>query len=96
MTKNIFVIVGSAGENSSNLKLVNRMAALTASDFDMMVYGSLKQLPHFDPELSMNNPPQIVLDFRSAIEKADGILICTPEYIFSIPAILKNAKNLLG
>jgi chromate reductase, NAD(P)H dehydrogenase (quinone) len=91
MTKNIFVIVGSAGENSSNLKLVNRMAALTASDFDMMVYGSLKQLPHFDPELSMNNPPQIVLDFRSAIEKADGILICTPEYIFSIPAILKNA-----
>jgi NAD(P)H-dependent FMN reductase len=32
-----------------------------------------------------------IIDFRKAIENADGILICTPEYIFSIPSGLKNA-----
>jgi chromate reductase, NAD(P)H dehydrogenase (quinone) len=91
MTKNIFAIIGSATENSSNLKLVNHIAELTAENFDITIFGQLKQLPHFDPELSVKNTPEIILQFRSAIEKADGILVCTPEYIFSIPAVLKNA-----
>jgi NAD(P)H-dependent FMN reductase len=43
-------------------------------------------MPHFDPELSTDNPPKIIVEFRTAIEKADGILICTPEYVFIIPS----------
>lgn len=31
------------------------------------------------------------MDFRNNIETADGIIICTPEYVFSIPSGLKNA-----
>jgi NAD(P)H-dependent FMN reductase len=31
------------------------------------------------------------MNLRTAIEQADGIIICTPEYIFSIPSGLKNA-----
>ncbi|WP_363317949.1 NAD(P)H-dependent oxidoreductase [uncultured Algibacter sp.] len=30
------------------------------------------------------------MDFRNKIENADGIVICTPEYVFSIPSGLKN------
>lgn len=48
-------------------------------------------LPHFNPEESIENTPESVLTFRDKIEKADGVIICTPEYIFSIPSILKNA-----
>jgi NAD(P)H-dependent FMN reductase len=57
----------------------------------MTIFNDLKTLPHFDPGQSLDNPPQIILDFRRAIEESDGILICTPEYIFSIPSGLKNA-----
>jgi len=35
--------------------------------------------------------PKQIIAFRKEIEKADGILICTPEYVFSIPSGLKNA-----
>jgi NAD(P)H-dependent FMN reductase len=89
--KNIFAIIGSASENSSNLKLVNKIAELTKEDFIVTVFDSLALLPHFNAELSIGHTPQTILDFREMILKADGILICTPEYVFSIPSRLKNA-----
>jgi NAD(P)H-dependent FMN reductase len=89
--KNIFVINGSASKNSSNQKLIEYFAVLTKDSFNLTIFNDLKKLPHFDPELSIANTPKIVLNFRDNIKKADGILICTPEYIFSIPSGLKNA-----
>jgi chromate reductase len=89
--KKIFVINGSASESSSNQKLIDNVAELTKDFFSLVVSNDLKTLPHFDPELSTNNTPQVILDFRECIKNADGILICTPEYVFSIPSGLKNA-----
>src|SRR5882672_8885963 len=89
--RRILAIIGSASQNSSNLKLVNIFADHTKDDFDLVIYDQLKTLPHFEPELSDTNPPKQVLEFRNEIEKADGVLISTPEYVFSIPSGLKNA-----
>jgi NAD(P)H-dependent FMN reductase len=89
--KNVFAIIGSAGKNSANQKLVDRFADLSKDIFKLTIYSNLKALPHFDPELSTDNPPQLIIDFRKAVDQADGILICTPEYVFSIPSGLKNA-----
>ncbi len=88
--KNIFVIIGSAGRNSANEKLIDNFAKLTIDFFSLTIFKDLKSLPHFDPELSINNPPKEIIEFRKNIEKADGMIICTPEYIFSIPGGLKN------
>lgn len=87
----IFVINGSASGNSSNQKLIDNFSHLTKGFFSLTVFNALKTLPHFDPELSADNTPKEILDFRRSIEKADGVLICTPEYVFSIPSGLKNA-----
>lgn len=89
--KKVFVIIGSASKNSANQKLVDRFGDLSKDVFDLTIYNNLKTLPHFDPELSADSPPQAILEFRNAIDKADGVLICTPEYVFSIPSGLKNA-----
>lgn len=89
--KNIFAIIGSASNNSSNEKLIDNFANLTQEDFNLEIFKDLKSLPHFDPDLSINAPPEQIVEFRKQIEKADGILICTPEYVFSIPSGLKNA-----
>jgi len=89
--KNIFAINGSASRNSSNEKLIDNFAGLTKDIFNLTVFNDLKTLPHFDPELSTNNTPKEILAFRDNIQNADGILICTPEYVFSIPGGLKNA-----
>ena len=89
--KNIFAIIGSASSNSANLKLVKQIAILTENEFNLEIFNDLKTLPHFDPELSTDNPPEQIVAFRNAIDKSDGIIICTPEYVFSIPSGLKNA-----
>ena len=89
--KNILAIIGSASTNSTNLKLVETIARLTKNEFNVTIYNELKKLPHFDPELSTDNPPKEILEFRQSIEEADGIIISTPEYVFSIPSGLKNA-----
>ncbi len=89
--KNIFAIIGSASANSTNLKLVEKIVILSYDTFNLTIFNDLKLLPHFDPELSANNPPKQILEFRNKIEHADGIIICTPEYVFSIPSGLKNA-----
>lgn len=89
--KKILVILGSASQNSANEKIVNCIVELSNHAFDFTVYRDLKILPPFDPELSVANPPQLIVEFRTAIEQADGVWICTPEYIFSLPAGLKNA-----
>lgn len=89
--KNILAIIGSASENSANLKLVELIGDLTKDLINLSVYKELKSLPHFDPELSANNPPEKIIELRNKIDQAHGIIICTPEYVFSIPGGLKNA-----
>jgi chromate reductase len=89
--KNVLAIIGSPSKNSSNLRLVQKMAVFTQDDLEITIFDHLSQLPHFNPELSIADTPQVIVDFRDAIQRADGIIICTPEYIFSIPGSLKNA-----
>jgi NAD(P)H-dependent FMN reductase len=89
--KNVFVINGSASNNSSNERLIDYLAALISGKLNLTIFNDLKGLPHFDPALSIENTPVEIIAFRASIEKADGIIICTPEYVFSIPSGLKNA-----
>ena len=89
--KQIFAIVGSASKNSANELLLEFIAQQLRNEFDVFIFNELKLLPHFDPEATIDNPPKSVADFRSKISEADGIIICTPEYVFSIPSGLKNA-----
>ena len=87
----IFVIIGSASQNSSNQKLVEYLQKNTENEFYFQIFSDLKTLPHFDPQQSSENPSKEIIAFRKSIENADGVIICTPEYVFSIPSGLKNA-----
>lgn len=89
--KNILAIIGSASQNSANLKIVETIKELMHDEFDVIVFDQLKTLPHFDPELSINNTPDVITSFRNLVAQADGMMICTPEYVFSMPSGLKNA-----
>lgn len=91
MKKTVLVIIGSASANSANEKLAELFKKETLEDLDTIIFKDLKSLPHFDPELSVSNPPSEIIAFRHQIEKANGIIFCTPEYVFSIPSGLKNA-----
>lgn len=46
-------------------------------------------LPHYNAEL--DPLPETVVALKDEIAKADGLVIVTPEYNYSVPGVLKNA-----
>jgi chromate reductase len=89
--KKILAIIGSTRANSANLKLVLEIEAMTASIYVFTFFEKISELPHFNPDLDNENPPPEIIEFRKLIADSDGIIICTPEYVFSLPGSLKNA-----
>ncbi len=90
LKKNIIGICGSASDNSANLSILKHLAELGKPDFNLDLIDNLSELPHFRTELTDKNVPKKISLLRDKIVKADGIIICTPEYVFSIPSGLKN------
>lgn len=62
-----------------------------SKNFKIVLCNGIASLPHFNPDLDTDSPPEQVQQLRKEVAKADGILICTPEYVFSLPGCLKNA-----
>lgn len=88
--KNILALSGSVRKGSANEKILQHLATTYADFIDLNVSFDLSLLPHFNPDLT-DNVPETVHEFITTVAKADGVIICTPEYVFSIPAVLKNA-----
>lgn len=91
MKKRILAISGSTRSLSANAYLIQIIAYLTRDIYEIEVFEGIAQLPYFNPDLDGDHPPAEVDAFRKQILDADGLLICTPEYVFSLPGSLKNA-----
>ena len=89
--KKILAISGSTRTNSVNLHILQAIADIYQADADWIIFNEIDQLPHFNPDLDKAPFPEPVIRFRKLIEEADGVLICTPEYVFSLPGSFKNA-----
>lgn len=87
----ILAITGSTRKNSSNYKILKYISDNIKTEFEVEIFEDLAEIPHFNPDLDNENPPENVASFRNKINEADGVLICTPEYVFSLPGSLKNA-----
>lgn len=87
----ILAISGSTRSNSSNFKILKYISNCLQSNFEVEIFEDLENLPHFNPDLDTANPPQEITTFRNKIINSDGVIICTPEYVFSLPGSLKNA-----
>ena len=87
-------INGSAREHSSNQKLLDFLPGLGLN----IVFQNdvdLAQLPLFTADQDQHPWSIEVLRWRQAVSEAEGVVICTPEYIHNIPALLKNALEWL-
>lgn len=87
----IFAVTGSTRKNSSNFKILKFISEKINNQFEIEIFEDLEEIPHFNPDLDNEFPPEKVISFRNKIVQADGIFICTPEYVFSLPGSLKNA-----
>jgi NAD(P)H-dependent FMN reductase len=88
--KKILAISGSTKAISTNALYITAISRLLNSEFEVINFSSIASIPHFNPDLDQENPPQAVEALRSTIKKADGIIISTPEYAMGLPGSLKN------
>jgi chromate reductase len=91
----ILGISGSLQERSSNRALLAAARDLAGDGVAVDEYRGVEALPHFNPDLDRDGGPQSVIEFRSLVRTADGVLIASPEYAFGVPGALKDALDWL-
>jgi chromate reductase, NAD(P)H dehydrogenase (quinone) len=89
--KKIIALSGSLRQDSVNFGLLKTFAVLCQgwANFDFSIQPG--ELPYFNSALDHGSPPVSVAAFRNLIASADGVIVCSPEYVFSMPGALKNA-----
>src|SRR6516164_1680947 len=94
---NVISICGSLRKGSYNAALARTAPKLAPADMSIAPAPPIGSFPlyNFDVQQSAGIP-DAVNDLAAAIRKADGLLICTPEYNWSIPGVLKNAIDWLS
>lgn len=82
-------LIGTNSARSTNRKLLQYIEQHFADKADIELV-EIKELPIFN-KLANRELPEIVKELVAKIEAADGVIIGTPEYDHSIPAVLMNA-----
>jgi chromate reductase, NAD(P)H dehydrogenase (quinone) len=90
---NILAISGSLREKSLNSALLSSVISMIPSRGTVVNYSEMAQLPHFNPDLDLDDIDAAVANWRRNLKKANGVLICTPEYAKGVPGSLKNALD---
>ncbi|TCD14782.1 NAD(P)H-dependent oxidoreductase [Pedobacter psychrodurus] len=88
--KKILTISGSTKAVSTNALYITAISRLLGRDFEAINFSSIADIPHFNPDLDQENPPKAIEELRLVLQKADGIIISTPEYAMGLPGSLKN------
>jgi chromate reductase len=81
---------GSMRQNSYNTALLRAAQELSPRNMTVELYD-LSAIPMYNEDLRVSGYPPIVSQLREDIRTADAILIASPEYNRSVPALLKNA-----
>ena len=85
----IFGFAGSLRKDSYNKMLLAAAQELSPKNVKIEVFD-IEGIPLFNQDLE-NKPNDNLKIFKEKIKEADGLLIVTPEYNYSVPGVLKNA-----
>lgn len=90
----VAVLVGSLRKNSYNRQLADALAKLVSPSLSLRIV-EISELPFYNDDLEASIPASWQT-IRQHIAKADAVLFLTPEYNRSVPAVLKNAVDVLS
>ena len=85
----LIAIVGTNSKRSTNRQLLQYMSKHFADKAEIELV-EIKDIPMFNKPAD-RSVPELVSEIAEKIDAADGVLIGTPEYDHSIPAVLMNA-----
>lgn len=88
-------ISGSLRKSSLNTSLLRATAALVPQGVSMDV-RTLEGIPLLDPDTLETGFPQEVNELAAALKAADALVLASPEFNYSVTAIMKNALDWLS
>jgi chromate reductase len=83
--------IGSVRRGSYNAAVARALPALAPPDMAIEFLPPVAELPIYDADIQAEGFPDKVVALGEAIRAADGLIIVTPEYNYSVPGGLKNA-----
>jgi chromate reductase len=88
---NILTICGSLRKNSFNAALARALPALAGAGLSIKPAPAWADIPIYNADIQSAGFPASVTVWADAIRSADGVIIVSPEYNWTIPGGLKNA-----
>ncbi len=94
MATNIVAIVGSLQTTSINRNTANTVISLAPEGMTISILD-VSNVPLFNGDVEAQGKPASVVAVDEAVAAADGVILFTPEYNGSWPAVTKNVYDWL-
>lgn len=96
MSTTVTVLVGSLRADSANRKLAETLHNLAPEGVELRIAENLDHLPFYNEDLDGANAPAAAVALRQQVAESDRLLVVTPEYNATIPAVINNAIDWLS
>jgi NAD(P)H-dependent FMN reductase len=92
----VLALVGSLRAASTNRQIAELAAENVPDGMTVTVYDGLGDIPFYNEDIDGSDAPAAAVKLRNAVADADAVLVVTPEYNGSYPALVKNAIDWLS
>ncbi|MCX2923416.1 NADPH-dependent FMN reductase [Streptomyces sp. NEAU-W12] len=97
MSVRILALVGSLRSGSHNRQLAEAAVKFAPEGSEIVLHEGLAEIPFYNEDIDVEGTvPAAAVQLREAVAGADALLLFTPEYNGTIPAVLKNAIDWLS
>ncbi|WP_055491419.1 NAD(P)H-dependent oxidoreductase [Streptomyces sp. TP-A0356] len=97
MSVRILALVGSLRAGSHNRQLAEAAAKHAPEGVEVVLHEGLGLIPFYNEDIDVEgSTPEAATALRTAAAQADALLLFSPEYNGTIPAVLKNAIDWLS
>ena len=93
----IVTLLGSLRSGSYNAMVARALPKLAPTGVIIEALPSIRDIPLYDADIQQEEGfPSTIEAIAEQIRQADGVIIVTPEYNYSVPGGLKNAIDWLS
>ncbi len=91
-TVRLIGISGSLRKASHNTAILRTLQQRLPQGVELALLP-LDDMPLYNGDLELPEPPPAVAAFKAAVQQADGLVLCSPEYNAGTSGVLKNALD---